>query len=177
MHEIFTKFGLTFTRINESHLEIVRNWRNSDFVKSGMLFQDYITHEMHSNWFKSINNDHNYFYVVQSKSDYIAVADIKNIMNGEGELGFYLVEEKYARTAIGSFAYLALINFAFEDLHLFKLYSTTRRSDDILKFNQFFGLEIIEEKSGTDFYYLMVTEEKLLHNPKIKSLIESRKKK
>lgn len=61
---IITKYGLRLTRINGTHLEELRQHRNSDFIKSKMFFQDHISLENQLIWFQKINNYTSYYFMV-----------------------------------------------------------------------------------------------------------------
>ena len=172
MLQVYEKYGITLKRINESHLEMVRNWRNSDFVRTGMLYQEHITAEMQEKWFHSINNDKNFYFIIQYNNEDVGVANIKNYEHNEGEPGLYLSDIRYTETPIASLAYFTLIDFAFNALELPKISIHVRRDNpDALKFNMFFGYKIIEEKCGADFYFLELAKASFLSNKKIHKLI------
>ena len=177
MNELFERYGIRFIKINETHLETVRNWRNSDFVKSRMLFQQEISPEMQLKWFHTINNDKNYFFIVEYMSSPVGVANIKDIEGKQGEPGFYLIDEKYKDTNIASLVNVAFGDFLFEILELEKLYIHVRKDNaDALKLNLFFGYKIIEDKCADDFYYLELDKEIMMNNKRVNNLRNYMKK-
>ena len=153
--EVFEKYGVKFTRVNESHLEMLRNWRNSDFVRTKMLYQEHITPEMQERWFHTINNDRNFYYVAQVDGEYVGLIIIKNVENKAGEPGFFLSNEKYQDTSATTLVNFAFGEFTYEVLGIEKEYIHVRKDNaEAMKWNLACGFHIIEEQSGEDFYFL-----------------------
>src|SRR5215469_8031030 len=94
------KYGLTLIRLKEEHLEMVRKWRNSDYVRNKMIFREYITPEMQLEWFRKINNDSNYYFIVEYQNKQVGLVNIKDIADGVGESGFFLAKQVYEDTEI-----------------------------------------------------------------------------
>jgi len=172
MFQVYEKYGIKFNRINENDLETVRAWRNSDFVRSKMLYQEYISAEMQKKWFLSVNNENNYYFIVQYNNEDVGVANIKDIVNNEGESGFYLVNESYKNTSIAPLFNIVFGYFLFDVLGLVKLRIHVRKDNpEALKFNMFLGYKMIEEKCGDNFYYLELTKADFANNKKINKLL------
>nr|WP_314865803.1 GNAT family N-acetyltransferase [uncultured Flavobacterium sp.] len=130
MQEI-TKYGVKFIKINKTHLEMVREWRNSDDVRLFMKYQKVITSDDQLRWFESIDNDKNYYFVAYIKDEPVGLYNIKNInFNlGYGECGSFLKNRNYweSKETI-SFNFL-LIHFAFEILKLNYVVCTILKSN------------------------------------------------
>lgn len=62
---IVKQYGVTYKRVQESDIELIRYWRNRDFIRNTMQFQEYITPFMQKEWFKKINNPFNYYFIVE----------------------------------------------------------------------------------------------------------------
>lgn len=61
------KYGITLRRLTEDDIELVRQHRNSDFIRSKMFYQKIISAEEQQKWFTSINNDWNYYFLIDYK--------------------------------------------------------------------------------------------------------------
>ena len=57
---IIRKYGISLERLTEEDIELVRQHRNSEFIRKRMFYQKMITEEEQKKWFQSINNDFNY---------------------------------------------------------------------------------------------------------------------
>jgi RimJ/RimL family protein N-acetyltransferase len=172
MHDEFEKYGFKFTRANEGNIELIRNWRNSEFVSSNMLSQSHISFEEQVNWFKNLDKDNNYYYIAQNSTslEYIGVAYVKLIGNNVGEPGFYLVKEEFENTSVSIIIQFAFLDFTFNTLGL-ELLPTKIKKDNInaYKFNLAF-CKLIQEKSTEDIYYFEISKENYFNNKKINKL-------
>ncbi|MEI7490627.1 MAG: GNAT family N-acetyltransferase [Bacteroidota bacterium] len=96
------RYGITLHRLKEDDLELVRQWRNDPVVRDNFAFRDYITPVMQHAWFKSINNIHNFYTVIEYQAVKIGVINLKNIdwdeMSAEG--GIFIPDVKYHQTSV-----------------------------------------------------------------------------
>jgi len=60
-----SKYGVKLHRLREEDIELVRTWRNSPLIRQYMEFRDEITPEMQKEWFLSINNNENYYFIIE----------------------------------------------------------------------------------------------------------------
>ena len=65
---IIENYGIQLERIEFNHLMMIRDWRNSDFIKMHMHFKGHITEKMQIDWFGNINNDFNYYFLLNFPS-------------------------------------------------------------------------------------------------------------
>lgn len=118
-----SKYNINLHRINENHLEMIRGWRNSDYVNSRMIYKDYITEEMQKKWYDTINNNQNYYFVAEYNNDFVGVMHVKNIVNNAGEGGIYLASDKFENTDVVARMILCFNDFIFDELNLSYIYS------------------------------------------------------
>lgn len=151
MSMVISGFGVRLKRIEESDLELIRFWRNSDYVKQYMVFRDYISPEMQLAWFKRINNDHNHYFLIIAENTPVGLANIKDI-NPEskiGESGIFLSSPEFVNSDLGVRATIVLLDFAFNDLDLSQLYQTiTEANQAAQNFNKHLGVQIVETDNG-----------------------------
>jgi hypothetical protein len=74
------KYGITLERLTEAEIEMVRKYRNAAEVKNFMQFRKHITRRMQKKWFKSIDNDLNYYFIIIYEGKKIGLINIKNII-------------------------------------------------------------------------------------------------
>ena len=91
------KHGITLVPLSEAHIELLRNWRNSDFVKKNMQYQGHITETQQLKWFRSLERDTSMYFLIQQDTSFIGCCNMKNIDAelGCAEGGIFLSEEKY----------------------------------------------------------------------------------
>lgn len=113
--------------ILESDTENVLRWRNSEFVKKNFNYQKEITEEDHKNWLLSKVDTglvHQFIiFDVQLKKDIgsVYIKDVDRI-NNRAEYGVFLGEREVIGKGIGTTVTRAMIQYAFEDLRLHRLY-------------------------------------------------------
>lgn len=142
---IVSKYGITLQKISISDLELIRSWRNSDYVKQYMVFQDHITSEMQLNWFHKIDNLNNYYFLIIQNNEAIGLANIKDINHDlkTGESGIFMKSEEYTNSDSGVRATLTLLDFAFLTLNLVRLFQTiTKANKAAQNFNKHLGVTI-----------------------------------
>ena len=76
---ILKGYGIILKRLTEDKIELVRHWRNHPKIQQYMEYKEYITEAMQRDWFNHINNDSNYYFVIQYKEKEIGLINIKDI--------------------------------------------------------------------------------------------------
>lgn len=113
-------YGITLTRLDEAHLELVREKRNSAEMQGYMVYREYITKEMQQRWFASINNRHNFYSVIHYEGEPIGLSHTKNVdwetMSGEG--GMMIWSRQHQNSNVPFLAALLGTDWMFEQLGL-----------------------------------------------------------
>jgi RimJ/RimL family protein N-acetyltransferase len=161
---IVEQYGLKYTRVTEQDLELIRYWRNKDFIRDTMQFKEYITAEMQMRWFKKINNKYNYYFIIEANNQKIGLINYKdpapNTKTAEG--GIFIWEQDYWGTPIPVFASLTLLECMYEILNLGdnSMVTVAKNNKRALTFNKMLGYEIYEEYKNDLFYKLILTKER-----------------
>ena len=111
-------YGIKLHRLTEDKIELVRCWRNNPKIQQYMDYREYITPEQQKSWFKRINNDKNYFFIVEIDGKDVGLVDIKDINDGFGESGIFLWDDAIYGKKVSYRALLLLHDFAFQNLGL-----------------------------------------------------------
>ncbi|MDP4280659.1 MAG: hypothetical protein Q8867_00775, partial [Bacteroidota bacterium] len=100
----YSKYGITIHLLKESDIELVRQWRNAPHIKANMEFRENITPEMQKKWFDSINNIHNFYFIIEYKNEKIGLTNGKNLdfENLTGEAGIFIYDKKYYKTSVSA---------------------------------------------------------------------------
>lgn len=145
---IVKQYGVTYKRVQESDIELIRYWRNRDFIRNTMQFQEYITPFMQKEWFKKINNPFNYYFIVEYEEKKIGLINCKDTNEQRvAEGGIFLWDQSYWNTMIPAYASLTMLEVVFEEIKsgdtsvITVLKSNTRA----LQFNQLLGYQIYYE--------------------------------
>ncbi|MDD3878188.1 MAG: GNAT family N-acetyltransferase [Bacteroidales bacterium] len=164
---VLKQYGIIYKRVKSENLEMLRQWRNHPDIVRFMIKRDYITEEMQEAWFKSINNNKNYYFIISLEGFDIGLIHCKDIDfdNKTGETGIFIFDKAYTKTKVFLYASMSIINFAFYHLRLDKLYiNVVKENLHFLKIIN--NLNFIEDISYTGciekrFYLMKEAYEKL----------------
>jgi UDP-4-amino-4,6-dideoxy-N-acetyl-beta-L-altrosamine N-acetyltransferase len=151
MNIVISGFGIHLKRIEECDLELIRFWRNSDYVKQYMAFRDYISPEMQLAWFKRIDNKYNHYFLIIVENTPVGLANIKDIDYEEkrGENGIFLSSPELVDGDLGVRAIILLLDFAFNQLGLTQLHQTIIKANRAAQnLNKHLGVNIVESDNG-----------------------------
>ena len=120
MEPILENYGVKLVRLSAEKIELVRNWRNDIKISQFMEYQKFITPEMQKEWFDSINNDNNLYYIIVYKEEEIGLINIKDINyeNKSGEGGVFIFNDRYLNTDISYKSHICLFDYYFLKLNL-----------------------------------------------------------
>ncbi len=158
-----TKYGVTLNRLTQDKIEMVRQWRNNPKISQFMEYRENITFEMQQKWFEEINNDNNYYFIIEYENKEVGLVNVKNIdyKEKEGEAGIFIYDDSLLNSTISFQAILCLYDFCFETLNLDKMIAHTFRNNKrAIKFNKIFGYQISEnqERIENQMYILRKKE-------------------
>lgn len=138
-------YGITLERLTLDKIELLRNWRNDPKIQQYMEYRDYITPEMQRNWFDRINNERNYYFIINCDEKDIGLVNLKDIDYERkcAEPGIFIYEDEYLNGDTGIRVALLNTDFAFEALNLDFLYGHVLKNNRrAIRFNSVFGYEL-----------------------------------
>lgn len=157
----FTRFGITLERLEPKHLELVRQWRNSSWVRPYMQYRAFITAEQQVQWFNSLDTRRDWYFTALLQEKPFALFHIKRVdwKINCGEAGGFVGDPRFIGRPEPAQAALALMDFAFLILQLQCLRARYRASlKRIVSFNKQLGYRVeLEDAQG--FLYATVTSE------------------
>ncbi len=151
---IISKGNIVFRRLLHKDIELVRNHRNSSDVSQFMEYRQHITHEMQENWFKSINNNNNLYFVIEYKGVKIGLINGKDIdwKKHAMETGIFIWDKNYLNThipllAVLIFGELGIMTFGLTAYaHILKTNHRAKRYNKLLGFRLCEGQENVENQ-------------------------------
>jgi len=125
------KYGITLHRLTSSHLELVRYWRNHPKIRQFMIYQKHITEKMQLEWFEKINNEYNFFFIIEIKGQKIGLIDAKNIDYEKkcGESGMFLWDEQFQGTYFTPCISMCISDFGLLLLQIETVYIKVNRNN------------------------------------------------
>ena len=105
--------GITLVQLENKHLEIMRLWRNSSFVRVNMLNPKVISSEEHLNWFTNLDTNKNFHFIIENKNKWLGSCSIKLIDNNSAEGGIFMAEDDKSASLLPVKAICILYDWAF----------------------------------------------------------------
>lgn len=116
----FFAYGIHFQPLRSHLLELVRNWRNQDFVRLNMRFQKLITPQEQKAWYDQLHPVLDQYFVCYQNGQPFGLWHVKMIEPSklEGESGGFVGAQKLVNGLLPAFAILGLMDYAFLELGL-----------------------------------------------------------
>lgn len=171
---IVKQYGITYIRVCEEHLELIRYWRNKPFIRNTMQYQDYITYNMQQEWFRKINNKYNYYFILEHEEKKIGLINCKDTNEqGVAEGGIFFWDMSYWNTPVPSLAALTMLEVIFEIFESgdTSIITVLKENKHALYFNKYLGYSVYYEDDKV--YKLKLTKEDYFN--KTKRLIRAAK--
>jgi UDP-4-amino-4,6-dideoxy-N-acetyl-beta-L-altrosamine N-acetyltransferase len=148
-----------FEKLSHSTIELLRNWRNQDFVLDQMEFREIISLEAQKHWFDNIKNDSSFeYYIFGVENEAIGLVHLAEINKdtSTATVGLFIGNANYIGTGIAFDASNFIIKRAFEELGLKTLFAKVRNSNTAaLQYNAFLGFQFLKLANDEfGIYYL-----------------------
>ena len=162
---VLENYGVRLVRLTEEKIEMVRNWRNDPEISQYMLYREYITPEMQSTWFGKINNDRNFYYIIEYKGREVGLINVKDIDYNQkvGEGGIFIYDMQLQNTDLAYRCHILLFDYMFIEIGLKGILSEIQPENErAIRFATFLGSEMTQETSECVLF--MLTKEKYFTN-------------
>ncbi len=156
---ILQKYGVQLDSLQYKDIQMVRSWRNAEFVQKNMLFDKKLTPKMQEDWFARLNESDIYLMIIH-QSIQIGIIHVKNIdwKKRKGEAGIFIGNLNYHKSYIPMLAIACLMDSFFYDFSFTELTAKVKKGNKTaLDFNYFFGYELVAK--GNNFHSLLVSKD------------------
>jgi hypothetical protein len=161
---IIEQYGIKLIRLEREHIELVRYWRNQSDIANYMEYRNYIAPSSQIEWYNSINNKFNYYFIIEFENKKVGLINSKDYssIHGFGEGGIFLWDKHYIDSYVAVFSTLCLLNFVFFTLNLCSK-STARilkNNSKAINYNQLIGYKIMpdQEHINNQLYQLTIED-------------------
>jgi len=155
------RYAVKLHRLTADKIELVRNWRNDPKICQYMFYKEYITEEMQIEWYNKINNDSNYYFIIEYNWEEIGLVNLKNIDKEKkcGEGGIFIYEDKYLNSDVPFRATFCYHDFAFEKINLDYVYGQIIPANKrAIQFNKALGCDIKNSEDGNSILVTLTKE-------------------
>ncbi|MCA6362795.1 MAG: GNAT family N-acetyltransferase [Bacteroidetes bacterium] len=159
---IINGYGVTLVRIRHEHIELVRNYRNSERIRSFMEFREEITPEMQEEWFCKINNRNHGFYLIEHDGKFIGMVNGRDIdweKKTTGSGGIFIWDESWWNTAVPVAAVMLLIEISFILGLEYNYIRVLRHNTHAIDFNRQLGYRLLPGQDEAENQEYLLTRE------------------
>lgn len=150
------RYGIVLESLGHDHLEMVRLWRNQDFVRTNMQFKELLSRSDQERWFNSLDQSKNLYWVIRYNDYPIGLIHIKNIdlEEAKGEAGIFIGEPSYLEMPQPMLAILLMMELGFSVLKLKTLLAKIKSGNfHAIRFNERLGYQLIPgQPEGFQYY-------------------------
>ena len=153
---ILRKYGIELRSLAKTDLELVRQMRNSEYVRRRMLYKKEISKEKQLDWFDSLQADRDFYFIIEQSKKPCGLINIKNVdyENQKSESGLFIWDQNILKSHIPVLASWVLSEAGYGILNgpgteIRVLKSNT----EAIRFNQKMGFNIIKENNDIVFMY------------------------
>ena len=170
------RYGVCLRLIGPEDLEMVRQWRNSPEVANFMAYREQISADMQQNWYKSVCEKGDLYFIINIEGKDIGVINLKDIdlVNGEAEGGIFIADKSFQNTHVTYSASLCQGDFAFEILRLQRAKAHILDSNKrAIRYNLSIGYKPTEQvENGINRLYLLERDDYYNMSSKIKKALQ-----
>lgn len=137
-----SKYGVNLVKLTADKIELVRTWRNDPKIVQHMFFNQYITPEMQQKWFASIDNENNFYFLIEYHQKLVGMIHASEIddVQKTAYAGLFIYEESYWGTDVPVRASLAMLDFFFSENRIETFYAKTKKENKAaIQYNQLLG--------------------------------------
>ncbi len=169
---VIEQYGVKLIRLQKENIELVRYWRNQSDIANYMEYRNYITPSSQIKWFDSINNKHNYYFIIEFENKKIGLINSKDFDSekGFGEGGIFIWDKNYINSYAAVYSTLCLLNFVFFTLHLCSLSSARilKNNQRAINYNQLIGYRLMPNQENIDNQlYQLTIDNYIKHGSKL----------
>jgi RimJ/RimL family protein N-acetyltransferase len=109
------RYGIILERIKKEHCEMIRAWRNDPKISRNMFHRGIITEAMQAEWFDSVNDKENFFFLIHYHEKQVGLINMSSIDWAEHTAfsGLFIYDDSYLGTDVPVRASLAMLDVFF----------------------------------------------------------------
>lgn len=148
--------NITLTPLKESHLEMLRQWQNSEFVRRFMLYQENISEVQQREWFAKLQDSQKFYFIITDEAGVYGCCNI-NIETDElgnccAEGGIFSAEESKLNSLTPIKAICVLYNWGFTSCEVSFIKARIRNDNKrAIRFNHGLGFKVDHVTNGVAY--------------------------
>jgi UDP-4-amino-4,6-dideoxy-N-acetyl-beta-L-altrosamine N-acetyltransferase len=168
-----TRYGITLERMQPAQSEMVRQWRNDPKIQQFMFYKGEITSAMQQEWFLSMDNEQNFFFVIIYNTMPVGLINISSIdwENKTAYTGLFIYDEKFWGSDVPVMASLAMLDCFFMLFDIQSAYAKVKGNNMVAhNYNSSLGFSRTKKiEQGQGYEYMLQKEIYLLETKELRN--------
>jgi len=171
--------NLEMLPLAKHHIQMVREWRNSDFVNREMDYRSQISPEQQEQWFANLDPHKNHYFIFRYKGDWIGLSHIHELTNPEdiqhksGENGGFLKSADLKGSGLSIIIAIFTLDFAFKFLMMDRLtIKVHKQNRAAIELNEALGYTCTGSLSEEFIGFELLAENYLKIAPRLRKLLQ-----
>lgn len=168
-----TRYGISLQRMTLEDAELVRQWRNDKKISQFMFYKGEITKAMQDEWFSSIDNEQNFFFIIIHNNISVGLINISSIdwENKTAYTGLFIYEDKFLSTDIPVMASLTMLDVFFLLFDIQLVYAKVKGNNKVAhNYNSSLGFTRTKKiEFGLGYEYMLQKEIYLLEAKQVRN--------
>jgi RimJ/RimL family protein N-acetyltransferase len=168
-----TRYGITLERLQKEQTELIRQWRNDQKISRFMFYKGEITPQMQDEWFESIDNEQNFFFLIYHKQQPVGLINISSIDwdNKTSYTGLFIYDDKFLATDVPVMASLAMLDVFFLLFDMQSVYAKVKGNNKAAhNYNSALGFSRTKKiEFGLGYEYMLQKEIYLLEAKRLRN--------
>ena len=140
MEAIWTR-DIRLARLRRHDCEMLRQWRNAEHIRKNMFYQEFISQENQVKWFNGLRPDKEFYYLIRTDKP-IGLINIKEIEDGQGDVGLFIHDTEYWGSPYPLWASWLLLTAFFSRKDIRSLRASVHLdNNNAVEYNRFLGFE------------------------------------
>ncbi len=168
-----SRYGITLQRLQQQQTELIRYWRNDQKISRFMFYKGEITPAMQQEWFDSIDNEQNFFFLICLKELPVGLINISSIdwENKTAYTGLFIYDDKFLSTDTPVMASLAMLDVFFLLFDIQSVYAKVKGNNKAAhNYNSSLGFSRTKKiEYGLGYEYMLQKEIYLLETKQLRN--------
>ena len=166
--------GFKTRRLSIADIELVRYWRNKDFVKNQMLTIESISSKNQKDWFSKLDKDRNHFFIYSLNDIDIGCVSCKinDSENKVFDIGVYCGNSSFLGHPVNFMSIIFIHDFAFFEMKLLESLTLIKNTNiSSLNINKKIGYSYHNTFNSKFDYYNLTRRNYVVQRKKLEELI------
>jgi len=160
---VISRFSVKLERLGAHQLELLRYWRNNEYIARYMDYKTFITKEMQQKWFAKVDNKCHFYFIIEHEGTPVGLINTAHIdwASKSGEAGLFIWDDKCINSPVPVYASLCMLDVFFLYLGFNSVSAKVKNDNDrAIAYNSALGFVFKEIMPCGNFSLYLLTKDR-----------------